>query len=303
LSLLKKRISEFIFFSLFCFLLIFCIRLLFIFLKDKFNYENNQLYYLLTSFLLVFWLAGISYGKLWSMRASRKQIIAVSIGWLLLWLCLFTFLPAVKEARRFHEQVFADHIRAMHGRAYMKDDTLGLKAIPGAECKEMYTVGEPLQINYDERGYRIPAEGDSLCDPGTAPQLLFLGCSFTFGAGVPAEETYPYKVAHQTNIPYLNTGLGSYGLAHITNRAMSLSSTAPGWCKGPPQSTAQASLDAFHFHTFINRTTPLSWPHLFTTRDYSQSTRWKYENGIRIAPWLFTFLKACLFLSTITGKT
>ena len=64
------------------------------------------------------------------------------------------------------------------------------------------------RIDYSHRiGYQNPADPD--------PQLVFLGCSFTFGQGVNDSETLPYKFGALSNVSTLNLGGIGYGIHHV----------------------------------------------------------------------------------------
>ncbi len=39
----------------------------------------------------------------------------------------------------------------------------------------------------------------------------FFGCSFTFGQGLPTQETFPYLIAQDLGLPYLNLGMCGFG--------------------------------------------------------------------------------------------
>ncbi len=210
-----KKLFEYLLFSVFCLALLFLLRWAYGLLEEHLGVTSNTPYYALVSGLIVFWVAGITYGWLWSLKKPRKRSGAAALLFPLGWILLFALIPILQKSRAFHAQVFSDHIRGVRGLAHQADDSLGLVAIPGAGYEETYRYGDPLLIRYDARGFRIPVSGDSLCKAGQAADLLFLGCSFTFGASVLAEESFPYLAAHQTGKRYLNAGLGSYGLAHM----------------------------------------------------------------------------------------
>jgi len=62
-------------------------------------------------------------------------------------------------------------------------------------------------------GYRIPKFEDSdSYEPGG---ILSYGCSFTFGSGVEAEETFSYLAAKHFNLPSYNYGVCSYSYASV----------------------------------------------------------------------------------------
>jgi hypothetical protein len=103
----------------------------------------------------------------------------------------------------------------VEGVEYQADEILGFKPVPNAKVFETYITGDRIPIAYDSNGFRIPLSGESKINESNKIGLLCLGCSFTFGAGCYAEETFPYIVSKETNLSYINAGISSYGLAHM----------------------------------------------------------------------------------------
>jgi hypothetical protein len=114
-------------------------------------------------------------------------------------------------------QVYAflksDH-RGFRGRLHRVDPELGFAALPGAKGLELLPGGTPQPVSYDREGLRVPA-GQETRVPQRRPFILTLGCSFTFGAATPAEDTYPYVLAERLGGTALNAGESGYGLAQM----------------------------------------------------------------------------------------
>jgi hypothetical protein len=84
----------------------------------------------------------------------------------------------------------------------------------------LYTL-KPGQCRFANREfdthYRINAAGVRDADDAlVAPEVIFLGDSFTMGWGVEQDEAFPQQVARMTGLKTLNTGITSYGTARET---------------------------------------------------------------------------------------
>lgn len=121
----------------------------------------------------------------------------------------------VFRALEAYQYLMAENKTGLEGVEYQADEILGFKSVPNAVVFETYITGHKIPIAYDNNGFRIPLSGVSKINESNKIDLLFLGCSFTFGAGCYAEETFPYIVSKETNLSYINAGISSYGLAHM----------------------------------------------------------------------------------------
>ncbi|WP_462251113.1 hypothetical protein [Ferruginibacter sp.] len=125
------------------------------------------------------------------------------------------FNTIVYRSYKLFEYLTAEKKRGWEGIAHQTDDTLGFKPVPNAKAFHTFPIGEKIPMAYDQNGFRVPLS-DSLKHniPGKV-DLLFLGCSFTYGDACFAEETFCHITAKQKNLTYINAGVCSYGLAHM----------------------------------------------------------------------------------------
>lgn len=103
------------------------------------------------------------------------------------------------------------------------DPKMGHVGIPHASGYYGYSIGDsiemkvPVHLNPD--GFRT---AENYMNGEQKPQDLFLGCSFTFGDFLPAEQTFPYLTAQRIGHNYDNTGASAYGLVQMYLRAKEL---------------------------------------------------------------------------------
>jgi len=109
--------------------------------------------------------------------------------------------------------------RAMKGHLHVYDHELGYVGVPEAEGSMVFPLGPELPVRYDARGFRVPVGADTALK---RPLVLSLGCSFTYGDGLPAEETYAYRTAEMLGGYNLNAAMCAYGLGQMLAQARDL---------------------------------------------------------------------------------
>lgn len=104
------------------------------------------------------------------------------------------------------------------GRTHRQDSRLGYVPIPGSSGLMVLYGGAQVSVHYDSRGFRTDYENSSKTFreiTSTRKLCLGLGCSFTFGFGIPGESTFCSLVADKLGMAPINAGRCSYGLAEM----------------------------------------------------------------------------------------
>lgn len=110
--------------------------------------------------------------------------------------------------------------RGWLGKTHRADSVLGFSPIPNANGEHTFPIGPNIPMRFDEGGFRVPVNAPPL--PIRRPLILFLGCSFTYGDGVYAEESFPFIVGLKMNASSINGGVCSYGYTQMLIRAKEL---------------------------------------------------------------------------------
>lgn len=166
---------------------------------------------------LTFLLISILYKHFWSFETFRNKLSILkflSIAFISFLILLYS-TNLVFRAYEAYKYLMAENMTGIEGVEYQADDVLGFKPVPNAMVFETYITGNKVPVAYNSNGFRVALSDVSKINVSNRTGLLFLGCSFTFGAGCCAEETFPYLVSKETNLPYINAGISSYGLAHM----------------------------------------------------------------------------------------
>lgn len=144
---------------------------------------------------------------------------------------LFALLPALAVCALaylgfFFQRSFAIYEymksgqRVLQGKMFENDPVMGFAPIPCGEGTQL-NQGYDTPVKFDSRGFRIVV-GEDCNRPLNRPLVLSLGCSFTFGHGVSAKDTFTRLVADGLNGTDLNAGMPSYSLAHMVLQAEKL---------------------------------------------------------------------------------
>ena len=169
------------------------------------------------SVYLVFLGFSSFYKKYWTFNSlkDKRKILNFSILFSFSILLFMYLNNLIYRSYKLYDYLVAEKKSGWEGIAYQSDDTLGFKPIPITRTYRTYSNGDKIPVIFNEKGFRVPLFDTVKDDPPNKTDLLFLGCSFTFGDGCYAEETFPYLVANDTHLSYINAGVCSYGLSHM----------------------------------------------------------------------------------------
>jgi hypothetical protein len=169
------------------------------------------------SVYLVFLSFSIFYKKYWSFNTftNKRKALKFLLFFFLSVLLSMYVNNLIYRSYKLYEYLVAEKKNGWEGIVYQPDDTLGFKPVPNTRTYRTFPVGDKIPVIFNKNGFRIPLSDTVKDDPPNKTDLLFLGCSFTFGDGCNAEETFPYLVANNIQLSYINAGVCSYGLSHI----------------------------------------------------------------------------------------
>jgi hypothetical protein len=88
---------------------------------------------------------------------------------------------------------------------------------------DWYWAKNVIVYRFNKLGYRMK----ELEDVDFNNYYAFFGCSFTVGTGLPIEDTFPYKIAKQSNVDYVNAGLAGASVEVVFYNIITLLNNAP----------------------------------------------------------------------------
>ncbi len=165
----------------------------------------------------VFLIFSISHKKYWSFqtfRNKRKTLKFLLIFFFSVIFCMY-LNSLIYRSHKLYDYLVAEKKNGWEGIAHEADDTLGFKPVANTKAYRTFSIGDKIPVFYNKNGFRVPLADINKEDTPNKTDLLFLGCSYTFGDGCNAEETFPYLVAKDTRLSCINAGVCSYGLSHM----------------------------------------------------------------------------------------
>ena len=144
------------------------------------------------------------------MSRSRNRKFAFAIGAIFLSLMVSLSVAAVvltsTYGATFHESLSKGR---WPSNSYRYNEAMrNFEMTPGISTP---MLNQQYYIKTHSLGYRIPRKADAhFAQPGG---LLAVGCSFTFGDGVEAEQTFTHIAARSLGLPAYNYGVCSYSYA------------------------------------------------------------------------------------------
>jgi hypothetical protein len=165
-----------------------------------------------------------TYKKLWSVKTvkSLSGLFILIFSIILLFSTSSYFISLHQRSLKLYSYFTSENKRGWKGEVYQPDDKLGFKPFPNSKGFMTFSIGDDLPVAFDNDGFRIPLSDTVKTNEETNKNLLFLGCSFTFGDACLAEETFPFIVAKEFNMTYANAGVCSYGLSQMVLLAQEL---------------------------------------------------------------------------------
>lgn len=141
---------------------------------------------------------------------SRRREIVIALGMFLAATLLFGALAEL--GLRVTGRPFQARWTPSENALAQFDPEIGWTYIPGRS--HVRTFGRDrrqVAIHFDSIGARVPSPGQ-ISDPA-APTVLLVGCSYTFGHGLPYEETFAGRMAADPSFPLqvVNLGVQGYG--------------------------------------------------------------------------------------------
>lgn len=147
-----------------------------------------------------------------SRRKKVKFTLIVATALVLLCLCIY-----VSSVLWRCSSYLKRHSRWV-GSVYRSDPEYGYFPRAGAYALHVLRGNDRIPVQLDADGFRIPATPRTGQLPSEG-SILFLGCSFTHGYGVPAEHTFAQRVADKLGARCLNGGVSGWGYSQMVLRA------------------------------------------------------------------------------------
>ncbi len=180
---------------------------------------SDKIYFVISSILFFLVLSNLTYKILFDFNKNYLKAVAY-IG-IILFVSMFVSGRFVAMSKYFLYSVNIP--KRPTNNLWQTDKKFAYKAVPLSKGYYEYylsdSVSGKVEIQFDSLGYRS-VKASNIINADTLN--LFLGCSWTFGDYIQAEEGYAYKLSKQLNHNFLNAGASGYGLAQMIQLSDSL---------------------------------------------------------------------------------
>ncbi len=168
--------------------------------------------YLLKSILIFILFESILYKTLFDFKSNKYSLSFLIV------------IPLLASLHISHRLIAIDKLYFLSKNITLKssdnlwrfDKLLGHRAVPNSKGAYLYYIGDTIKgevpVLFDSLGYRTVNHSLKIISDNTD---LYLGCSFTFGDYVEAQNTYPFLTSKMLSHNYLNAGASAYGIAQM----------------------------------------------------------------------------------------
>lgn len=160
-----------------------------------------------------------------NLSQKKRIIFPIILGLLCLLVLLLAWLasiiirsgPAYEYLKQVHPGM-GQHT----GEIFIFDPIAGPVLKPNSTGAHLIKNGDPVPVQHNEQGLRIPLSHHYIHQETKKPRILFLGDSFTYGELVSAEDSFAFKAAADLGGHAINGGVPGYGLAQMLLQARKL---------------------------------------------------------------------------------
>lgn len=221
---MKKIVIDAVLTILICAGLLFLLQLFAARTSWFFPLDKRDNYQLLQTSIILFCFYAFLYKRLWNpgLFRSPSKISVYLFSILALLFITYHSLSVNKNILAYYRYFSSDNFISWKGQMYEHDSLLGYRMQPNNFSSLVYDLKQSVPVKTDDNGFRVVHTGEQFSDVSKPIDLLFLGCSFTFGSACRAEETFPYMIAQEMKMNYINAAVGGYGLAQMLIQAKQL---------------------------------------------------------------------------------
>lgn len=269
---------------------------------------SEILYFIIVLLLLFIFVQNLLYNSFYNFKSSKPKVLLGLVVPLLLSIHIADRVTSLNYFYFFKKQMNKD----VSAGLWTHDDKLGHKPVANASGTYDYIYSDSVQgsvpVIFSDQGFRTVPENQRIIADTTN---LFLGCSFTFGGWIPAEQSYSYLVSKELGNAYVNAGGSAYGMGQmqilgdrlipnntykyvflqmspwLADRAMSLTGPTYSGYRPFPYFTDSNERFELHYPAFSNH--KFNKIKSLRTTDHSYIQKWRFTFGEGIAVKLFDY--------------
>lgn len=157
-----------------------------------------------------------------------KWCVDSKMGLLLLFIIFFTTAIITGYAQSLVSRTYmvfkllTNDSHEFIGQLRQKDTVYGYDHINNSRMIHVLYPGDTVPNFTDRDGFRVPASDTSKFNISGNVDVLFLGCSFTFGTFCLADSIFSNLASKELGLSYINAGVSGWGLAEMYLKAKEL---------------------------------------------------------------------------------
>ena len=184
--------------------------------------EGQWLYiidFLLKSIFIFLLIINVLYKRAFTLNSNKTIITIFIILPLILSMLIADRLVALNKFYYYSKTLN----KSFSGLIWQYDDSLSYKGLPYSQGSYNYYLGDTIEgrvpLIFDSLGFRTVPDSLRINSDSTD---LYLGCSYTFGDFVEAQNTYSYLTSKFLNHNYINAAIVGYGAGQMVQIAEKL---------------------------------------------------------------------------------
>lgn len=168
-------------------------------------------------FFISLYIFSLFYGKYWSLQTLKKPLKLISFiaVFVLFFFTSYYIYAIIIRSKNLYRELTAERYRGWRGNPHITDDTLGLIPVKNGRGYHVFPLGDDIPMAYNAQGFRVALNDTGFVAGREKTDVLFLGCSYTYGDACYAEQTFSYLVGKTAGLNIINAGVCSYGLSQM----------------------------------------------------------------------------------------
>ena len=170
------------------------------------------------------WILGLIYPNT-RFRALARQgsgRLLIGFGFLIVFGTTAYLFHLVSRSMRLYEVLTEEQPLFKGDRLRRSDTAFGYRHLPNVHAIDLKMPGDTIHVYTDRDGFRVRAQDTARVNLPGQVDILFIGCSFTYGEMCEADSIFADRTASSANLRSINAGVSGWGLSQMWLAAQQL---------------------------------------------------------------------------------
>ncbi len=173
---------------------------------------------------MAFWLFGLIYPRIragQSWHHSKFRLLIISAMFVILLAGAYSYSLITRSVKLYN--ILTEEQPLFKGERLRKSDlSYGYRHLPNVHALDLKMPGDTVHVYTDGDGFRVAASDTARLNRPGGIDVLFLGCSFTYGEMCEADSIFVNRTASSANLHCINVGVSGWGLSQMRLAASEL---------------------------------------------------------------------------------